>query len=65
VCGHYNCGAVKAALQLPCGTPGQVNCWISGIRECRNLHAEELRNVTDSQLQVDLWVAAAALACCP
>jgi carbonic anhydrase len=54
VCGHYNCGAVKAALQLPCGTPGQVNCWISGIRDCRNQHAEELRNVTDSQCQVDL-----------
>jgi hypothetical protein len=42
VCGHYSCGAVKAALRLPCETPGLVNCWISGIRKCRNHHADEL-----------------------
>lgn len=54
VCGHYNCGAVKAALQLPCNTPGLVNCWISGIRDCRNNHEEELREVKDPAAQVDL-----------
>ncbi len=54
VCGHYNCGAVKAALQLPCNTPGLVNCWISGIRDCRNSHEEELREVKDSAAQIDL-----------
>ena len=26
VVGHYNCGAVKAALQLPSRTPGLVSC---------------------------------------
>lgn len=54
VCGHYNCGAVKAALQLPSKTPGLVNCWISDIRECRNQHRDELRAVDDSQDRVDL-----------
>ena len=27
VCGHYNCGAVKAALRLPSKAAGLVNCW--------------------------------------
>ncbi len=35
LCGHYGCGAVKAALKLPSKTSGLVNCWISDIRECR------------------------------
>ncbi|GBF97427.1 carbonic anhydrase [Raphidocelis subcapitata] len=42
VCGHYNCGAVRAALELPSRTPGLVNCWISDIREARNQAAAEL-----------------------
>lgn len=33
VCGHYGCGAVRAALELPTSAPGLVNCWISDIRE--------------------------------
>eukprot|EP00798_Chlamydomonas_sp_ICE-L_P018703 gene18703-25226_t len=32
VCGHYNCGAVAAALKMPQQTPGLVNHWISDIR---------------------------------
>ena len=42
VCGHYGCGAVRAALELPARTPGLVNCWISDIREARNQAAREL-----------------------
>mmetsp|Transcript_26981 Transcript_26981/g.58994 ORF Transcript_26981/g.58994 Transcript_26981/m.58994 type:complete len:341 (+) Transcript_26981:274-1296(+) len=51
-CGHYGCGAVKAALQLPSKTQGLVNCWISDIRECRNQHRDELRALSSSE-QVD------------
>ena len=50
VCGHYGCGAVKAALKLPSKTCGLVNCWISDIRECRNQHEAELRSVDDFDL---------------
>ncbi|KAF6266235.1 carbonic anhydrase [Scenedesmus sp. NREL 46B-D3] len=49
LCGHYNCGAVKAALQLPHTTPGLVNCWISDIRECRNQAEAELRGLQPEQ----------------
>lgn len=56
VCGHYGCGAVKAALQLPTKTPGLVNCWISDIRECRNKHETELKGLNTNE-QVSRWVA--------
>eukprot|EP00877_Chromochloris_zofingiensis_P006573 jgi/Chrzof1/2169/Cz11g04240.t1 len=49
VCGHYGCGAVKAALQLPTKTPGLVNCWISDIRECRNKHETELKGLNTNE----------------
>lgn len=52
VCGHYNCGAVKAALSLPSRTPGLVNNWISDIRECRNQHKEDLKGLSpDEQIE--------------
>ena len=54
VCGHYGCGAVRAALRLPAETPGLVNCWISDIRECRNQNAGELREQPDLGSQADL-----------
>lgn len=49
LCGHYNCGAVRAALQLPHCTPGLVNCWISDIRECRNQAEKELIDLDPEQ----------------
>ncbi|KAG1670190.1 hypothetical protein FOA52_014966 [Chlamydomonas sp. UWO 241] len=53
VCGHYGCGAVKAALSLPSKTTGLVNCWISDIRECRNQHHNELKALGSQEEQVD------------
>jgi len=49
LCGHYNCGAVRAALQLPHCTPSLVNCWISDIRECRNQAERELIDLDPEQ----------------
>ncbi len=46
VCGHYNCGGVKAAM-----TPqdmGILNPWLRNIRDVYRLHANELDAITDS-----------------
>ncbi|KAG2424503.1 hypothetical protein HYH02_015173 [Chlamydomonas schloesseri] len=53
VCGHYGCGAVKAALKMPSKTQNLVNCWISDIRECRNEHRSELMALPSVEAQVD------------
>jgi carbonic anhydrase len=45
VCGHYNCGAVKAAM-----TPvdlGILNPWLRTIRDVYRLHKDELNAIED------------------
>ncbi|KAJ5897885.1 carbonic anhydrase [Penicillium tannophilum] len=45
VCGHYNCGGVKAAL-----TPadlGILNPWLRNIRDVYRLHEKELDQIAD------------------
>ncbi|KXZ44262.1 hypothetical protein GPECTOR_70g493 [Gonium pectorale] len=53
VCGHYGCGAVKAAIKMPSKTHNLVNCWISDIRQCRDEHSAELMALPDLDSQVD------------
>jgi len=45
VCGHYNCGGVKAAMQPE--DLGLLNPWLRNIRDVYRLHMEELNSITD------------------
>jgi len=45
VCGHYNCGGVKAAMQPK--DLGILNPWLRNIRDVYRLHKEELNAIKD------------------
>lgn len=45
VCGHYNCGGVKAAMQP--ADMGILNPWLRNIRDVYRLHKEELNAIDD------------------
>jgi carbonic anhydrase len=56
VCGHYNCGAVRGALELPCASSGLVNLWIQDIRDVRDKNVEVLRELRTQTERVDKLV---------
>lgn len=41
VCGHYDCGGVRAAMKNH--DHGLIQNWIMGIKDVARLHREELR----------------------
>jgi carbonic anhydrase len=45
VCGHYECGGVKAAMQSK--DMGILNPWLRNIRDVYRLHQDELDAITD------------------
>ncbi len=45
VCGHYNCGGVKAAMTAT--DMGILNPWLRNIRDVYRLHEAELDSITD------------------
>jgi carbonic anhydrase len=45
VCGHDDCGGVKAALGH--GAPAQVDQWITHVRNVARLHHDELQTISD------------------
>lgn len=45
VCGHYNCGGVKAAMQPV--DMGILNPWLRNIRDVYRLHKDELNAIKD------------------
>lgn len=47
VCGHYNCGGVKAAMQAK--DMGILNPWLRNIRDVYRLHMDELNAITDEE----------------
>lgn len=54
VCGHYNCGGVKAAMQP--ADMGILNPWLRNIRDVYRLHKEELNGITNEALRYDRLV---------
>lgn len=47
VCGHYECGGVRAAMQHQ--DFGMLNPWLCSLRDVYNLHKNELNNIGDSE----------------
>lgn len=47
VCGHYNCGGVKAAM-IPKDL-GILNPWLRNIRDVYRMHQDELNVITDEE----------------
>lgn len=54
VCGHYNCGGVKAAMQ-PLDL-GLLNPWLRNIRDVYRIHADELEAIKDQAARYDRLV---------
>ena len=54
VCGHYNCGGVKAALMPK--DMGILNPWLRSIRDVYRLHKGELQAITDERQRYDRLV---------
>jgi carbonic anhydrase len=54
VCGHYNCGGVKAAM-VPKDF-GILNPWLRSIRDVYRIHKAELNAITDERKKYDRLV---------
>ena len=54
VCGHYNCGGVKAAMQSV--DLGILNPWLKNIRDVYRLHKEELNVIADENARYNRLV---------
>lgn len=54
VCGHYNCGGVKAAM-VPQDL-GLLNPWLRNIRDVYRTHKTELNAITDEHKRYDRLV---------
>ncbi|MFI3302026.1 MAG: carbonic anhydrase [Rikenellaceae bacterium] len=54
VCGHYNCGGVKAAMHPT--DMGQLNGWLQVIRDVYHTHRDELDSIEDIDERYDRLV---------
>ncbi|MBT0549240.1 carbonic anhydrase [Riemerella anatipestifer] len=54
ICGHYNCGGVKAAMSSQ--DLGLLNPWLRTIRDVYRLHQSELDAIDDEQKRYDRLV---------
>jgi len=49
VCGHYNCGGVKAAMEPK--DMGILNPWLRSVRDVYRMHRDELHAISDDHLR--------------
>ncbi|PQJ11889.1 carbonic anhydrase [Flavipsychrobacter stenotrophus] len=54
VCGHYNCGGVKAAMEPK--DLGILNPWLRNIRDVYRFHKDELNAITDEKRRYERLV---------
>ena len=54
VCGHYNCGGVRAAMSQE--DLGILNPWLRNIRDVYRIHRDELNAITDQHKRFDRLV---------
>lgn len=54
VCGHYECGGVKAAINP--SDMGQLNSWLQTLRDVYRLHQQELDAIADDHDRFDRLV---------
>jgi carbonic anhydrase len=54
VCGHYECGGVKAAMQS--ADLGILNPWLRNIRDVYRIHKNELNSISDEGKKYDRLV---------
>ena len=51
VCGHYECGGVKAALHP--SDMGQLNSWLQTLRDVLRLHQSEINSIQNERKRFD------------
>ncbi len=54
ICGHYECGGVKAALNP--SDMGQLNSWLQTLRDVYRIHRSELDAIANEQARFDRLV---------
>ncbi|MBP1646933.1 MAG: carbonic anhydrase [Bacteroidetes bacterium] len=54
VCGHYECGGVRAAMTQ--SDMGQLNSWLQNLRDVYRLHRHELNDIKDDRKRYDRLV---------
>lgn len=54
VCGHYNCGGIKAAMIQQ--DFGILNPWLRNIRDVFRLHQEELQSIVNEEVKYNRLV---------
>lgn len=54
VCGHYNCGGVRNAMNNK--NLGLINKWLRHIKDVYRINSRELETIADTQLRLDRLV---------